>query len=155
MGSEGGSARADRLVEDLRAAEASLIAVLETIPAERWNVQPDPLTWSAGKDAEHVADATVYHQWIVRLTIGANVSSKRPAIERTVLTTPLTREEMIALIRKRTDEGALLIGGLSDAQLALTTKPGRARDQRLGGTIALVLIAHYGTHQADIERKLG
>ena len=150
-----GSVRAARLVEGLRAAEASLVAVLETVPAERWNAQPDASTWSIGKDAEHVADAAVYHQWIVRLTIGEKVSSKRPAIERTVLTTPLTQDEIIALIRERTNEGGFLIGGLGDAQLALTTKPPRARDQKLGDTIALVLIAHYGTHQADIERKLG
>ena len=66
----------------MREAAARLIAVIEPIDDERWRNPSEPGVWSIGKDAEHVAEAAVYHQWIVRLTIGQKVSSRRPALER-------------------------------------------------------------------------
>lgn len=149
-----GTSRAATLASDLRAAAAALLSVLERIEPERWSLVPGPGIWSAGKDAAHVAEAAVYHQWIVRLTIGQSVPSRRPSIEREELTTTLILGEAVNLIRQRTDEGAALIAGLSDEQLALPTRPPRARDQRLAVTIERVLIGHYEAHRRDIERKL-
>jgi uncharacterized damage-inducible protein DinB len=148
------SARAAKLEADLNAAAATLISVLEPIEPERWTHVPSPSIWSVGKDAAHIAEAAAYHQWIVRLTIGQKVSSRRPVMERQELTTPMTVQEAVALIRQRTEEGGALISSLSDEQLAVPTRPPRARGQVLADTIALVLIGHYDGHRRDIERKL-
>ena len=67
---EAGSASATELGAHLRTAAAALMSVLERIEPERWMLVPGPSVWSVGKDAEHVAEAALYHQWIVRLTIG-------------------------------------------------------------------------------------
>ena len=110
--------------------------------ARRWKHVPDPPVWSIGKDAEHVAEAAVYHQWIVQRTIGQTVSPRRPAIERKTLTTTMTALQAVDLIRQRTVEGAVLISSLSDEQLALPTRPPRARAHVLADTIERVLIGH-------------
>jgi hypothetical protein len=90
----------------------------------------------------------------VRLTIDEKVSSRRPPIERTRMTSDRSPAEVIALIRERTDDGERLIRSLSDEQLGLPTKPPRARDQRLAETIELVLIGHHDVHRLEIESKL-
>ena len=87
--------------------------------------------WSIGKDVEHVIEAAGYHQWIVRLTVGQKVPSRRPVLERKQLTTDLSPQEAIAILRSRTEEGAGLILGLTDEQLNLPTRPPRARSQAL------------------------
>jgi hypothetical protein len=66
----------------------------------------------------------------------------------------MTTEQAVALIRQRTNEGAALISTLSEEQLAMPTRPPRARAQVLADTIQLVLIRHYDTHRRDIELKL-
>jgi uncharacterized damage-inducible protein DinB len=141
---------ADRLGE----AADRFIAVIEPVSMERWHDIPAPGVWSIGKEAEHVVEAAGYHQWIVRLTIGESVSSRRPAIERQQLTTDLSPADAIALIRRRTEDGVHLLRGLTRQQLELPTRPPRAKGQRLGETIGRVLIGHYDAHRAEIEGKL-
>ena len=124
-----------RLVERLREAAAVLIALIEPIDDRHWRHIAKPGVWSIGKDAEHVADAAAYHQWIVRLTIGQKVSSRRPAIERKELTTRLAPREAVELLRQRTDEGARLIDGpdrraTEPAHAAATSRRGVARGER-------------------------
>ena len=148
------SARAARLAADLESTAAALLAVLDGVDGQRWMAVPEPAAWSIGKEAVHVVEATAYHQWIVRLTIGEKVSSRRPAIERQELTTELTPAQVVDLIRQRTAEGAALVRSLTDDQLDLPTRPPRARDSALAATIEHVLIAHYGGHRGEIERKL-
>jgi uncharacterized damage-inducible protein DinB len=145
---------APNLEADLRVAAEALISVLQRIEPECWMYIPDSSVWSVGKDAAHVAEAAVYHQWIVRRTVGERVSSKRPGIERRELTTTMTAQEAVDLIRRRTEEGAALIGGLSDDQLALPTRPPRTGAPTLADLIAHVLVRHYDGHRRDIERKL-
>jgi uncharacterized damage-inducible protein DinB len=154
MKAQAGSARTPKLRADLYAAAATLIAVLERIEPERWARVPGSSVWSVGKDASHVAEAAAYHLWIVRLTIGQTASSRRPIIERRELTTAMTTRETVDLIRRRTEEAGALISSLSDEQLALPTRPPRARASALAGTIELVVIGHYDTHRRAIERKL-
>jgi uncharacterized damage-inducible protein DinB len=149
-----GSDRAAALVAALDGAAAPLLAAIEAVDDGLWNRVPKPGVWSIGKDAEHVAEAAVYHQWIVRLTIGERVGSGRPPIERAALTTSLTQRQAVDLIRRRTDEGIELIGGLSDEQLDLTTRPPRAGARILAVTIDLVLIGHYRVHRTEIDAKL-
>jgi len=76
------SERPAALAARLRAAAAELIRVIEPIGDDRWRHVPSPGVWSIGKDAEHVTEAAMYHQWIIRTTIGDDVSPRRPAIER-------------------------------------------------------------------------
>jgi uncharacterized damage-inducible protein DinB len=146
--------RAAALEARLRAAAEELIAVIAPIEGGQWSQVTTPGIWSIGKDAEHVADAALYHQWIVRLTIGERVSSRRPAIERMKLTTDLSPPEAVKLIRQRTEESASLIRGLMDEMLDLVTRPPRAKGQRLAETIEGVLIAHYDVHRTEIAEKL-
>ena len=148
------SERAGELAHRLREAAADLIALVELIDDRHWRHVEHPGVWSIGKDAEHVADAAVYHQWIVRLTIGEKVSSRRPAIERTEMTTRLAPRDAVALIHQRTDDGARLLAGLTDEQLSLPTRPPRARGALLAETIERVLIGHYDAHREAIEAKL-
>ena len=146
--------RATKLEADFHAAAAALISVLEPIEPGRWTHVPGRSVWSVGKDAAHVAEAAVYHQWIVRLTIGQKVSTLRPSLDRQDLTTTMTAQQAVDLIRQRTEEGAALISSLSEEQLVLPTRPPRARAQTLADTIELVLIGHYDSHRRDIARKL-
>ena len=147
------SVRAATLAARLDEAAAALIAVIAQIEPDRWRHIPAPGEWAIGKDAEHVIEAAGYHQWIVRLTIGQKVSSRRPVLERKQLTTDLSPQEAVALLRRRTEEGAELILGLTDEQLNLPTRPPRARLQVLADMIELVLIGHYHAHRGDIEAK--
>ena len=148
------SQNAADLASRLEAASSALLVVLGAVPEAAWAGVPRPGTWSIGKEAEHVAEAATSHQWIVRLTIGEAVPSRRPTIERARLTTALSPADAIELIRQRTEEGVVLLRGLTDAQLDLPTRPPRARDERLAATIERVLIGHYDAHRRDIEAKL-
>jgi uncharacterized damage-inducible protein DinB len=148
------SSDAAALARHLRSAAAALTAVVRPIDDAHWRLVPSPGVWSIGKDAEHVAEAALYHQWIVRLTIGQKVASRRPAIERTAMTTRLSPHEAVALIHERTEEGVPLLVDLTDEQLALRTRPPRAPAQVLAQTIERVLIGHYDVHRAEIEAKL-
>jgi uncharacterized damage-inducible protein DinB len=148
------SDRSAALAERLRQAAERLVAVIEPIDDARWRVVPEPGVWSIGKDAEHVAEAAGYHLWIVRLTIGEKVSSRRPAPERKQMTSGVARREAVQRIRQRAEDGAQLILGLSEEQLDLPTKPPRANGPVLAETIERVLVGHFDTHRAAIEAKL-
>lgn len=146
--------RADALAARLHDASRELISVVEGVDDRAWRHVPTPSVWSIGKEADHVAEASLYHQWIVRLTIGERVTSARPRIERQRMTTELEPVEVVACVRERTDTGARRILGLTDAQLNLVTRPARARNERLAQTIERLLIGHYVGHRLGIERKL-
>jgi uncharacterized damage-inducible protein DinB len=148
------SERATALAARLRDAAAALIAVVAPIDDGPWRHAPGTGVWSIGKEAAHVAEAAVYHRWIVRVTIGDKVSSRRPGIERNEMTTDLSPAETVKLIRHQTDEGAGLLQDMTDEQLNLPTRPPRARGQLLAETIERVLIGHYETHRAEIQAKL-
>jgi hypothetical protein len=146
--------RAEELTAGLRAACDAVVAVIQALPAERWLRIPAPGVWSIGKDVEHLAEAALYHHWIVRRTIGDRVPSRRPPIERAELTTRLSIGEAIDLLRERTRDGAELLLRLTDEQLGLPTRPARGPDERLAGTIQKVLIGHYAAHLTEIEAKI-
>jgi hypothetical protein len=149
-----GSARAAALAARLRAAAASLIAVVEQVEPDRWGRVPAPGVWSVGKDAEHAAEGAALHQWIVRRTIGERVSSSRPNVERKLLASALSPGEAAALLRRRTDGGVRLVQGLSDEQLDLPTRPPGARPQSLAEAIEGALIGHLNHHRDEIAAKL-
>ena len=147
------SSKARTLASRLRAAADAFVAVIEPIDVADWHRVPAPGTWSIGKEAEHVAEAAGYHQWIVRLTIGDKVSSRRPVLERRQMTSPLSPREAAELIRQRVAEGVRLLLELTDPQLELPTRPPRANAQILADTIDRVLIGHFDTHRLGIEAK--
>jgi uncharacterized damage-inducible protein DinB len=147
------SSRAAALVEQLRQVSEALIRLVGTIEPEQWMNVSKPGVWSAGKEAEHVADGAAYHQWIVRLSLGQKVPA-RPHIERAQLTAQLSQPDVMDLLRQRAQESVMLIAGLSDQQLDLPVRPPRARSATLAQMIESVLIGHYEVHRADIEAKL-
>jgi DinB superfamily len=147
------SDRAHGLAARLEVAADALFSTVDRIDRGLWSVVAQPGTWSIGKEVEHVAEAAAYHQWIVRLTIGESVPSRRPALERRQMTSLLAPGEAVELLRQRTEDGARLLRELSDEQLDLPTRPPRARAQVLAVTIERVLIGHYDAHRADIEAK--
>jgi uncharacterized damage-inducible protein DinB len=146
--------RADALVARLRQASVELIATIAGIDSTTWSRVPSAGVWSVGKDAEHVAEGNVYHQWIVRMTLREKVSSNRPPLERAQLTTSLSVPEMVELLRKRTEESADLIGHLTDDQLDLPARPARPRASTLADVIEQVLIGHIDAHRQAIQSKL-
>lgn len=154
MAGEAASLRAAALADLLRERTEALIAVIKPIGMDLWVAVPAPGVWSIGKDAAHVAEATVMHQWIVHRSVGHRVPSRRPDVERKEMTTDLSPADMVALLRRRTEEGAHLLLELTDEQLDMPTRPPRARGQLLGETIERVLIGHYDTHRSEIEAKL-
>jgi hypothetical protein len=147
------SPRVAALVDRLRQVSEALISLVETIEPERWMSVPKPGVWSPGKDAEHVADGAAYHQWIVRFSLGQKLPP-RPHIERAQLTAQRSQRDVVDLLRRRTQEGVTLIGGLSDEQLDLPVRPPRARSARLAQMIEHVLIGHYDVHRSAIQGKL-
>jgi uncharacterized damage-inducible protein DinB len=150
-----GSARAAVLAGQLGAAAAALIELVQGLDSDCWRHVPGPGVWSIGKETEHVVEGMARHQWIVRLTVGHNVTSRRPAaLERDQLTTELAPHEMAALLRERADEGAQLVASLADEELALPTRPPRAKEQSLAETIERVMIGHVRTHHREIESKV-
>jgi uncharacterized damage-inducible protein DinB len=151
VASEGAAALAALLNE----SSARLILAIQAIHDERWHAVPLPGVWSIGREAEHVAEAGAYHQWIVRLTIGEKVSSRRPVLERRQLTTDRSPGDVAELIQRQTDTSARLILTLSDEHLQLPTRPPRSHAETLAATIERVLIGHYDVHRAEIETKIG
>jgi hypothetical protein len=148
------SARAAALADRLTEARGSLISVLERIDRHDWLRVPAPGVWSPGKDAEHVADGNVLHQWVVRLTIGQAKVSARPRIEREQLTSTRSPAEVIAFVCNTLGEAATLVRGLSDAELDLTTKPPKAGAPSLERTVQGLMIDHIDHHRREIEAKL-
>ena len=134
--------RAIALADRLTGVRDALISVLASVDEQDWLRIPGPGVWSPSKDAEHVADANLLHQWVVRLTIGQAKTSGRPGIERKQLTSSRSPADVIELVRATLDEAATLVRGLTDAQLDLTTKPPKARSPSLATTIQGLMIDH-------------
>jgi uncharacterized damage-inducible protein DinB len=142
------------LATSLEEAVGEFVALIEPITAPRWNRVPAPGVWSVGKESAHVVEGMIYHRWIVRLTIGEKVSSRRPAIERDEMTTTSSPREMVALLQECTAETAALVTDLTDRQLDLATRPSRANGATLAETIERVMIGHVRVHTEEIKAKL-
>jgi hypothetical protein len=57
------SERATKLANQLRDAGAAPIRTVSQIDDMHWSHVPEDGVWSAGKDAEHVSQGAIYHQW--------------------------------------------------------------------------------------------
>jgi uncharacterized damage-inducible protein DinB len=154
MDAHPGSQRSIELADRLTDARDALTSLLERIDGQAWLRVPGPGVWSPSKEAEHVADGNVLHQWVVRLTLGQAKVSQRPGIERTQLTSRRSAAEVIEQVRRTLDEASTLIRSLTDDQLDLTTKPPKAGAPTLAGTIQGLMIDHVDHHRREIEAKL-
>jgi uncharacterized damage-inducible protein DinB len=154
MDARAGSPRSIELADRLTDARDALTSRLERIDGQAWLRVPGPGVWSPSKEAEHVADGNVLHQWVVRLTIGQSKVSHRPGIERTKLTSRRSPSEVIEQVRSTLDEASTLIRSLTDDQLDLTTKPPKAGAPTLAWTIQGLMIDHVDHHRREIEAKL-
>jgi hypothetical protein len=70
--------RATALANQLREAGAALIGTVRQVDDTAWARVAEDGVWSPGKDAEHVTQGAVYHQWLVR-TSALGDTSARPA----------------------------------------------------------------------------
>lgn len=142
------------LAELLHSAAAEVVSLLAAVPTDDWDRVPGPGVWSIGKDAEHLSEAAVFHQWIVRRTLGLAAPARRPAMERVRLKTELSPRAAAELLDRRTGESVDLILTLSDEDLGRPTRPQRAGNPPLAATIERVLVGHYRVHREAIEAKL-
>ena len=142
------SQRAAHLIEQLHDASDTLLGLIQRITDTQWPHVATPGEWSPGKEAEHVAEGNALHQWVVRSTLRQQAGT-RPVVERARLTAQLAQPELIKLLRQRAQESSSLVEPLTDEQLALP-----CRTRTLDEFIERVLIGHYWTHQAAIERKI-
>jgi hypothetical protein len=147
------SDRAAYLAARLDDAATALIQVVRGVDPVRWTAVPAPGVWSVGKESEHVSEAAAYHLWIVRFTIGDEVSSARPSIERLRLTTDLSPAMAATRLRERMDAMIAVVERLTDASLELPTRPPRAGSPNLATTIERLAIGHLDIHRAAIMAK--
>jgi kynurenine formamidase len=149
------SERAVHLANQLREAGAALIRTVSEVDDAHWARVPVEGVWSAGKDAEHLSQGAVYHQWLVRTALGETLE-RGAGTQRDVMTALLSRSEVLAVLQQRTEDNARLLESLSDEQLARPAPPlssdGLARtvQQLIEGQ----MIRHYREHQWNIEAKL-
>jgi DinB family protein len=150
-----GGQRATALADRLTDARDTLTSMLERVDGQDWLRVPAPGVWSPSRDAEHVADGNVLHQWVVRFTIGQAKANGRPGVERKQLTSSRSPADVIELVRATLDEAATLVRGLTDAHLDLPTKPPKAGAPSLAEMIEGMMIGHVEHHRREIEAKLG
>src|SRR5258708_14144331 len=108
------SERAANLANQLRDAGAALIRTVGQIDVEHWSRVPEDGVWSAGKDAEHISQGAIYHQWLVR-TAGLGGTLERGAgTPRDVMTARFSKDHVLAVLHQRPGENAPLGERLSD-----------------------------------------
>jgi hypothetical protein len=149
------SERARSLASQVRDAGAALIETIGQIDDSHWARVPEPGVWSAGKDAEHLTQGAVYHQWLVRTAALGETVARGAGTQRDVMTAQLSRAEVLAALAQRTEESARLVESLSDAQLDRPAPPlGDGPPRTVAQMIEGQMIHHYGEHQLSIETKL-
>src|SRR5215210_4391356 len=110
------SERATVLANQLRQTVEAVIETVAQLDETNWSRLPGNDVWSAGKDAEHLSQGAVYHQWLVRTALGETLE-RGPGTQRDVMLAQLPRAEVLAALHKHGEESARLVESLSDAQL--------------------------------------
>jgi kynurenine formamidase len=150
------SERARALAERVREASASLAQTVAAVDDTHWAQVPRDGVWSPGKDAEHVSQGALYHQWLVRTAALGEKLERRGTTQRDVMTAELTPREVLAGLQQSAEESARLVETLSDAQLDLPAPP--LASDGLPRTVAQMIegqmIRHYHEHQWNIHTKL-
>jgi hypothetical protein len=150
------SERARALADAMREAGAALSDTVAAVDDSHWELVPGEGVWSAGKDAEHVSQGALYHQWLVRTAALGENSERRGATQRDVMTSQLTRSDVLAELQQCTQQCAHLVESLSDAQLDLPAPP--LASDGLPRTVADMIdgqmIRHFREHQWNIHTKV-
>src|SRR5579859_1608770 len=102
------SERARSLANQLRDAAAALSRTIGQIDDAHWARVPEAGVWSAGKDAEHVSQGALYHQWLVRTAALGETLERGPGTQRDVMTSLLARADVLSLLHQRSEEIARL-----------------------------------------------
>jgi kynurenine formamidase len=149
------SERATDLANQLREAGEALGRTVSLVDEGHWGWVPEDGVWSAGKDAEHVSEGSLYHQWLIRTALGEPLE-RGAGTQRDVMTARLSQAEVLALLRERTEQSAELVASLSDAQLvsAAPPRPADGLPRTVEQMIVGQIISHYQEHQLNIETKL-
>jgi hypothetical protein len=144
------------LAQRVRDACAALIQTVGQVDDAHWGKVVEDGVWSPGKDAEHVTQGAAYHQWIVRRAALGDTSDRPVGTERDLMVAVLAKRDILDVLQQRTDQSALLVQSLSDAQLELPAPrmgadgPARTVEQMIEGQ----MIRHYYEHRENIEAKL-
>jgi hypothetical protein len=147
--------RAAALAGQVRAACAALIEAVGRVDDAHWARVVEEGVWSPGKDAEHVTQGAVYHQWIVRRAALGDTSDRPVGTARDILVAVLTKGEVLDALQQRADQSARLVESLSDAQLELAAPPmGDGPPRTVQQMIEGQMIRHYHEHRENIEAKL-
>jgi hypothetical protein len=149
------SERAINLANQLRDAGAALVRTVIQVGDAHWSRVPEDGVWSAGKDAEHVTQGAMYHQWLIRTAGLGETLERGKGTQRDLMTSVLSKEDVLSGLHQRTEETAQLVQSLSDEQLARSAPPfgdgpPRTVDQMIEGQV----IRHYREHQYNIQVKL-
>jgi hypothetical protein len=147
--------RATRLATQVRAACAALIEAVGQVDDAHWGRVVEEGVWSPGKDAEHVTQGAVYHQWIVRRAALGDTSDRPVGTARDIMVAVLSKREVLEVLQQRADQSALLVESLSDVQLELAAPPmGDGPPRTVQQMIEGQMIRHYHEHRENIEAKL-
>jgi DinB family protein len=151
------SERATALANQVRAACAALMQTVRQVDDAAWTRVPEDGVWSPSKDAEHVTEGAAYHQWLVRTTALGDTAERSARTEREIMVAVFSKGEVLDRLQQRTDQSAVLVESLSDAQLDLPAPtfgpdgPPRTVAQLIEGQ----MIRHYHEHRENIEAKVG
>jgi hypothetical protein len=149
--------RATALANRVREACAALISTVRQVDDAHWERVAEAGEWSPSKDAEHVTQGAVYHQWLVRTSALGDTSERPTGTQRDIMVAVLSKSEILDLLEQRADQSAVLVASLSDDQLALPAPrfgpdgPPRTVEQMIEGQ----MIRHYHEHRENIAAKLG
>jgi hypothetical protein len=144
----------ESLARQLEQVAERFITFIESIEPAAWDRQGTPDEWAPSKDAEHVLEATVMHQWVVRRSLGHKTTSTRPPVERAHMTACMPQHHLVQRLRDCTQEGIELISGLTPEQLQTPVKSASAKKRTVQNFIEGPLIGHFETHRMEIAKKL-
>lgn len=147
--------RATALANRVREACAALVHTVNQVDDAHWGRVVEAGVWSPGKDAEHVTQGALYHQWIVRRAALGDTSDRPVGTERDVMLAVASKSEVLDTLRQRADQSARLVESLSDAQLDLAAPPmGDGPPRTVQQMIEGQMIRHYHEHRENIEAKV-
>jgi DinB superfamily len=147
--------RATELANRVREACAALVQIVGQVDDAHWGRMVEDGVWSPGKDAEHVTQGAVFHQWIVRRAALGDTSERPAGSPRDIMLAVLSKADVLDLLQQRADQSALLVESLSEAQLDLPAPPmGDGPPRTVAEMIDGQMILHYHEHRENIEAKL-
>lgn len=144
----------ETLAQRLDDTAERFITFIESIGPAAWDRQRNPTEWAPSKDAEHVLEGAIMHQWVIRRSLGHKTTSARPPVERARMTASMPQQQVAERLRACTQEGISLISVLTPEQLQTQVKSASAKKRTVHDFIERTLIGHYESHRLAITTKL-